>query len=822
MIHNYPYTDFHELNLDYLIDLCRRTMGLHLEIVGDALVMKNQAGDVISNVTIHYADTALTDVDGKAIKSYLFDAGINGRTLVFTNGAGTETVITVPYATSAEKDVNNVELTSYVHGLGVSGNKLLVTFGNGTTYAFTVPFATKASQDENGKAITSYVASITTGNDKLIVKDGDGVTLSEITVPYATKALNDVDGDAIKETYATDLTTGVTTVILRDKVGNVLSEITVPFATRASQDNNGNVLLSDYGYHLNVNGNKVGLESHAGTTLNEITVPFATKSTDAENAIESVSISGDNLTFTTYGGQTITITVPYAVKALKDSLNNTFTTSYIANAVNDTLTGKITFYAQDGSVIAEMTPTVDKAVHDSLNNTIADYIKTIVTNPNSDYVTITHGDGDVDTLTVHYSTKAWKDTYGNVIGNVYIKRLAFGIDSVTGKDVLIAYNGEDSEIFRIEVPAVVGSLNDLTDVNIINPQNGEIIYYDAINNEWTNVELVINTSQIDGFNINNPSDGDVIIYDGNTNTWVTGSVVTSLDDLSDVSITTPTISDVLKYDSINNEWVNGQLALHDLSDITEVLPIPQGAFLVYDSLNHWVASLEGINSMTDVNAPTPSNGDVLTYDGVTQKWVNDTIPTPTVPSDINDLNDVDILNPVSGDILIYDQVDNVWYNKDLLMQNIANTDINTPTDGDVLIYDGNASTWNNTNLLDIKPFISLGEYQMSTQSTSLNSLADILNSGFGDTLYLTIFDTNGVERRVPCCAYLAETENAGTWSRALFVNAVSWTKNGTAERMRAFIYFDTGSAIYKLSITAEHGDTNFTVVSMTTVTDIFS
>ncbi|MBO7731445.1 MAG: hypothetical protein J6S67_02805 [Methanobrevibacter sp.] len=752
MIHGYPFTDYHELSLDFIMKLARESLGLHLETAGKFLKLVNANGDDISKLLVTYADMARVDDEGNTISAFILNAGVDGNAVIFTKGNGEVTTITVPYSVKAEKDMNNNAITSYVHGVNVNGDNLIVTFGDGSTLTVTVPYAIKARDDVNGKALTSYVASVVPVGDKLAIKDGNNNTIAEITVPYAVKASNDEDNDNIKTTYGHSLATGTTTVKLLDKSGTMLNEIVVPYSISALEDTDGNAFLSDYGYHLGTNGRKTTIESHTGTTLNEITVPFATLSSDSENAIESVTISGDTIVFTTYSGQNFTITAPYAVKALKDSLNNTFISSYISNVTADNATGKISFFAPDGTKLAEITPTVNKAVNDSFNNRIADYVKTIVTNPNSDYMTVTHGTGETDSITIHYATRAYKDTYDNVIGNTYIRSLSIEYDAVEDKYYLVAYNGELSELFRID--------------------------------------LVEFTPEL------------------------------SLEDLTDVTITSPTSGDVLKFG--NTQWENGPLALHDLSDVTEVLPIPQGAFLVYDSLNHWVASVEGINSMSDVDAPSPSNGDILIYDSINHKWVNSPIPTPTVPDKLNDLNDVDILNPVSGDILIYDSVDDVWYNKDLLMQNIANTDINTPTDGDILIYDSNSSTWNNTNLLDLKPFISMGEYYMSTQSTSLNSLSDILNPNFGDTLYLTIYDTNGVERRVPCCAYLAETENNGTWSRALFVNAVSWTNNGTADRMRAYIYFNTGNSIYKLSITADHGDNNFTVVSMATVTDIFS
>lgn len=529
MFHDYPFTNLHELNLDYLMALARKALGLHLETEGNYLKLVNEAGEDVSKLEVTYAQTALRDTDGHNITSYILNAGVDGNAVVLSKGNGEDVIITVPYSIRADKDVNNVELTSYIHNIEASGNQLLITLGNGTTYTVTVPFATKAKEDVNGKDLTTYVAQITTSNDKLIIKDGEGVTLSEITVPYAVKALMDVDGENIKDVYGTDLTAGTTTVQLRNKVGSVISEITVPYSVSAYSDDDGNVLKSDYGYHLGTSGNKTTIEAHDGTVLNQITVPFATVADHANSGIESVSVSGDTLVFTTYSGQTISITVPYAVKALKDNMNNTLTTSYVANAVNDTQTGKITFYAQDGSVIAEMTPTVDKAVHDSYNNTIADYVKTIVTDPNSDYVTVTHGTGTTDTLTVHYSTKAWKDTYGNVIGNTYIRSLSCITDAVTGHKVLVAYNGELSELFRIDLEAYSA----VVDVN------------------GTNITDYVKDITLSG--------NDLLVEHGDgtidTITLPAGNVV-DLDDLNDVSISNPTNNDILIYNSITNKFEN--------------------------------------------------------------------------------------------------------------------------------------------------------------------------------------------------------------------------------------------------------------------------
>lgn len=461
MIKGYPYTDFHELNLDYLLDLAQRSLGLHLETSGKYLKLVNQAGEDVSKVKVSYAETALQDNYGNDIGLYILNVGTENNHVIFTKGNGEVITFTVPYATKARNDKNGIDITSYVKEVGYEGKRLKITFGDGNTTLFRVPFATMSETDVNDKLITSYMADIVTSDNKLQLIDGNGTVLKEITVPYATKARNDIDGDPIKSSYGHALITGTTTVILQDKDGSTLSEITVPYSVKALKDSNDNSFNSDYGYHLGIDGKQTTIEAHDGTILNKITVPFASSSGTTEDGITSVSVVGDKLVFTKGDGTTIEITVPYAIKALKDDLNNTLSHTYIANIVNDPNTGKLSCYASDGTLIAELVPTISKAVYDSFNNRIADYIKSIVTDPNSDYVTVTHGTGTVDSLTINYSTKALKDTYGNVIGNTYIRSLEIETDPVTGLKVLVAYNGELSELFRI--PLVATSAE--TDIN---------------------------------------------------------------------------------------------------------------------------------------------------------------------------------------------------------------------------------------------------------------------------------------------------------------------------------------------------------------------
>ena len=493
---SYPGTDFHEMNLEWLVNMCQKFVGLALNVSGDKLRLVNENGEVVSSVTVSYATKALTDQNGKNIDTYIFSVAGVGDTVVFTHGDGTSTAITVPYADKAKYDLTGHELEDYIYNVQIAGDALRITHGDGTIVDLTIPYAVKATKDANGKVIDTYGASLTVENDNVCLRDSMGRLLNSITVPYATKALNDVDGDAIKSTYAGVLTTGTTTVILKAKDGTVLNTITVPFATEAS---------------------------HA------VDADLATVATDCTNAIETVAISGDYIVFTTYGGQAYSIQAPFAVKAQKDDLGNTIKTSYVAGVTNDPNTGKLQFRDAMGNIIVELLPTVDTAVHDDYGNAIADYVKTIVASSNSDYITVTHGDGDVDTITVHYSDTAWKDTNGNVIKNTYIKSLSVEEDVNDGHYKLVAYNGDtpQAELFRIDIVAYSAQ----TDIN------GKAL-----------------TSYVADVDYNASKQIEVTDGEGN----VLKTLANELENVANVNIDSGTLADgdVLTYVQADDEWQN--------------------------------------------------------------------------------------------------------------------------------------------------------------------------------------------------------------------------------------------------------------------------
>lgn len=319
LINKYPYTDFHSVNLDYILKLVRENAGLHLEESGNQILLKTADNTIVSAITAPYAASA-GSANTASSASYASTAG---------------SASSATYATSA-------------------GSAATATNATNATNATKADFATSA-----GSATSAENATYAT------------------TAGSATNATNAVN--AQNAAYA-------------ETTGNV---------------------------------------EHA------------------DNAIETVTIVGDKVRFTTYGGTVMDITIPFATKAQKDDLGNIIKSTYIANVVDDN--GTLKFQDATGATIVSLIPSVTQAVTDSYGNTIADYVKSVSVESGSDYVTIDHGTGTAETLQIPYSDKAWKDTNGNVIKNTYVKRLEIITDPNDGHKKLVAYNGDnpEAELFRI-------------------------------------------------------------------------------------------------------------------------------------------------------------------------------------------------------------------------------------------------------------------------------------------------------------------------------------------------------------------------------------
>ena len=95
--------------------------------------------------------------------------------------------------------------------------------------------------------------------------------------------------------------------------------------------------------------------------------------------------------------------------------------------------------------------------------------------------------------------------------------------------------------------------------------NARSFYYvSATYWELTSNEL----NEIGDVNITSPSNGEALIYNSTSGDWENGTVsasVAALDDIGDVTITTPANTQVIKYNSTSGDWENGAVAYSDVS-----------------------------------------------------------------------------------------------------------------------------------------------------------------------------------------------------------------------------------------------------------------
>ena len=121
IINNYPYTDMHSINLDYVIKLCRENMGLHLEISGDRLLLKTEDGKIISSVVIPYATEAnhaasathATNADTATVAINANYASASGSSATADNAANATHAVNADHATSDDSATTAASAASF-------------------------------------------------------------------------------------------------------------------------------------------------------------------------------------------------------------------------------------------------------------------------------------------------------------------------------------------------------------------------------------------------------------------------------------------------------------------------------------------------------------------------------------------------------------------------------------------------------------------------------------------------------------------------------------------------------------------------------------
>ena len=132
----YPYTDFGSINLNFILALCKETLGIHLDIDDHTLSLLNFEGTTISSVELpteaigDIAEMAKKDVNGKNLTSYAasltYDSDTNTLTLKsganntlaeieLNNGGGTDVVANPTGASTA--DLTKIKIGNVIYAI---------------------------------------------------------------------------------------------------------------------------------------------------------------------------------------------------------------------------------------------------------------------------------------------------------------------------------------------------------------------------------------------------------------------------------------------------------------------------------------------------------------------------------------------------------------------------------------------------------------------------------------------------------------------------------------------------------------------------------
>lgn len=287
LVNKYPYTDFHDVNLDYVIKLCRETQGLHLEVSGNNLLMKSADGTVISCVDVSHAQQA--DLAALATRATTADAATTAINANYATTAGSastadsatnaahattaDTALTANTATSATNanhasaaevatlaiNATNAETATYAETTGSvehaskavekienNGNYLRYTLGDGTTVDVALQYAQRATRDSSANIINQfYVANVVNDNGVLKFLNAQGGVIVSIT-PTVANATEDSYGNTIAEYIKALVVSDNNNYVTVNHGDGTTDSILIPYSTSAWKDTNGNIIKNSY------------------------------------------------------------------------------------------------------------------------------------------------------------------------------------------------------------------------------------------------------------------------------------------------------------------------------------------------------------------------------------------------------------------------------------------------------------------------------------------------------------------------------------------------------------------------------------------------
>lgn len=215
------------------------------------------------------------------------------------------------------------------------------------------------------------------------------------------------------------------------------------------------------------------------------------------------------------------------------------------------------------------------------------------------------------------------------------------------------------------------TLSGLQDVDIQSPQADQVLKYDSTNNKWINASGGGGGSSslagLSDVTISTPASNQALLYDTGSASWHNAGI-----DYSNIT-NTPTLATVATsgaYADLSGTPTLATVAMSgDYADLTNKPTIPAAQVNSdWDAVSGVAQILnkptipDGLSDLTDdVNISSPTDGQILKYDGTSSKWVNGTGGGGGA-SALDDLTDVDITTPSDGQTLVYDSTNSKWVN----------------------------------------------------------------------------------------------------------------------------------------------------------------
>jgi len=370
------------------------------------------------------------------------------------------------------------------------------------------------------------------------------------------------------------------------------------------------------------------------------------------------------------------------------------------------------------------------------------------------------------------------------------------------------------------------ALNLLTDVNAPTPSNGQVLKYDGA--EWIagtdetgtdaqtlSISSTTRVLSITGGNSVDMSEsimeevaafatagtGIAIAHDDGGNT-LTFSLDAVLNDLNDVNDGSPANNQVLKWDAGNGwaEWSIDQAGITNInidSDDNDPFGYINGqefGFLggtgITTTHTNSVVTFNltaSLDDLTDVSITSPSNGQVLTYNG--SAWVNSgsgglswTAAGDTGSQTIENGNTLNFIGG-TGMSTAATATDNLTINLNAGLNDLNSVTVSSPASQDILLHNG--SIWQNTELFfrvadDAATFFKLsngftlpllGGDGISTETDGSTYFSVILDANIGDL--------NNVSNNAAINgAYLTYSTTAGEWQPTIVPPMTSFDITG--------------------------------------------